>query len=242
MALTAVAGSKIYIGTKVALKQEVVLADFADQDGEWLEIKGWTNSGTLGDTQNTIAQDFIGENRTNTIKGTRVAATMENTLSRIPNDPGQARLDAAIDDCGNYAFKVEWGAGCASEGVVTVTVAEPGVFTWAGGHGLEAGAAVMFTPDTGGLPSGISEDTAYYVVDDANLTATTFTVAATPGGAAIEITGAGTATEITATAQPVGSTRLFHGLAMPGTDQGGAANTALLENFTIMPNSNILKI
>ncbi|SNT19554.1 hypothetical protein [Sphingopyxis indica] len=240
MALQAVAGSKIYIGTRVAPKGTVALSDFTAQESEWTEIKGWTQSGSLGDTQNLISQDFIDENRTRQIKGTRVGASMENTFAPMPSDPGQMKFIAAIDSCSPYAFKVEWGAGCASEGEVTISVANPGIVTWPDGHGLEAGSPVMFTPTGGDLPTGLLPDTVYYVVEP--ITPTTFAVAATPGGAAIETTVAATATSITATAQPAGSTDLFFGLAMPGAKQGGAANTPLLRTWSIQVDSNIVEI
>lgn len=242
MALQAVNGSKFYIGTRVAPKGTVALADFTAQEAEWLEVKGWTQSGSLGDTQELISQNFIDEGRARRIKGTRVGATMENTFSPLPNDPGQIRFNEAIDSCSPYAFKVEWGAGCASEGTVTISVANPGIVTWPGGHGLEAGSPVMFEPAGGNLPTGLAPDTVYYVVDDANLTPTTFAVAATPGGTAIETTLAATATSITATAQPAGSTDLFFGLAMPGAKQGGAANTPLLRTWSVAVDSNIVEV
>lgn len=241
MALQAVNGSKIYIGTRVAPKGEVVLADFTAQEAEWDEIGGWTQSGSLGDTQELISQAFIGEGRTRQIKGTRVGASMENTFSPIPNDVGQTKFKAAIDSCSPYAFKVEWGAGCVSEGVVTISVATPGVVTWPGGHGLEAGSPVIFEATGGNMPTGLVDGTVYYVVA-AGLTPTTFSVAATPGGGAIATTLAATASSITATAQPAGSTDLFYGLAMPGAKQGGAANTALLRTWAIAVDSNIVEV
>lgn len=243
MALQAVAGSKIYIGTRVALPDDltVELADFAAQETNWLEIKGWTNSGSLGDTREAISQNYIDSDRTETIKGTANAAAMENTFAPKPNDPGQKRLMAAIDDCANYAFKVEWGAGCVSESAVTISTASPGVVTWAGGHALEAGSPVVFTGTGGTLPTGLTSGTVYYVVA-AGLTPTTFSVAATPGGAAIATTAAGSATSITALAQPVGQTDLFYGLAMPGARNGGEANTAMLRTVSIKPNTNIVEV
>lgn len=240
MALQAVNGSKIYIGTRVAPKGTVALADFTAQEAEWTEIKGWTQSGSVGDTQELITQTFIDENRTRQLKGTRQGGAMENTFAPMPADPGQLKFIAAIDSCSPYAFKVEWGAGCASEGVVTISVVTPGIVTWPDGHGLEVGAPVMFTPTGGNLPTGLSPNTLYYVV--APVTPTTFAVATTPGGAAIETTGAATATSITATAQPAGSTDLFFGLAMPGAKQGGAANTPLLRTWSVAIDSNVLEI
>lgn len=241
MALQAVAGSKIFIGTRVAPKGEVVLADFTPQEAHWLEIGGWTQSGSLGDTQELISQTFIDQARTRQIKGPKTGGSMENTFAPIADDLGQLRFKEAIDSCSPYAFKVEWGAGCASEGVVTISVAAPGVITWPGGHGLSAGSPVIFEPTGGNLPTGLSPNVVYYVVS-AGLTATEFSVAATPGGSAIATTVAATATSITATAQPAGSTDLFYGLAMPGAKQGGAANAPLLRSWAVAVDSNIVEV
>lgn len=241
--LHAVAGSKFYIGTRVALPSDLIvsLADFAAQEPEWLEVKGWTNAGSLGDTRAEISQSFIGSGRDVTIKGTANSAAMENVFSPIPNDPGQVRFLAAVDDCSNYAFKSEWGAGCTSEGPVTVSVAAPGIVTWAGGHGLEVGAPVMFTPTGGTLPTGLVAGTIYYVVA-AGFTPTKFSVAATPGGAAIATTAAGSATSITATAQPAGQTEMFYGLAMSRNGTNGEANTARMRSYSTKPNTNIVTV
>jgi hypothetical protein len=241
MALQAVAGSKIFIGTRVAPKSEVTLSDFTAQESHWTEIAGWTQSGSLGETQELVSQNFIDSGRTRQIKGTRVGASMENTFAPLPNDPGQIRFKEALDDCAPYAFKIEWGAGCTAEADVTITVADPAVITWPGGHGLEAGAPVIFTPTGGNLPTGLSAETVYYVLDT-DLTPTTFKVAATPGGEAIETTEAATASSITATAQPAGMTDLFFGLAMPGAKQGGDANTPILRNWSVVPDSNIVEV
>lgn len=241
--LHAVAGSKAYIGTRVALPADltVTLPDFAPQESEWLEIKGWTNAGSLGDARAEITQSFIGASRDVTIKGTANSPAMENVFSPIANDPGQKRFLEAVDDCANYAFKFEWGAGCASEGAVTISVATPGVVNWPGGHALDANSPVIFTPTGGSLPTGLTADTVYYV-REAGLTPTTFTVSATPGGAAIATTGAGTATLITATAQPAGQTELFYGLAMSRSGTNGEANTARMRSYSVKPNTNVVTV
>lgn len=243
MALQAVAGSKIYIGTRVALPTDlnVTLADFAPQETEWLEIRGWTNAGALGDAREEISQNFIDAERTVTIPGTKNSAAMQNVFSPIPNDPGQQRLRQAVDGCANYAFKVEWGAGCAATGPVTVSVASPGIVTWPGGHGLEAGSPIIFEPNTGTLPTGLTAGTVYYV-REAGLTPTTFSVSTTPGGAAVAVTAAGSATTITATAQPLGQTDLFYGIALSKSKNGGEANTAQMATHSIKPNTNIVEV
>lgn len=74
----------------------------------------------------------------------------------------------------------------ASDGVFTVTIASPAVFTQAA-HGLSAGDTVYFTT-TGALPTGLAINTIYYVIA-AGLTANTFEVSATLGGSAINTSG-----------------------------------------------------
>lgn len=72
--------------------------------------------------------------------------------------------------------------GAAAE--VTITIATPGVVTWAG-HGRAANDAIVFTT-TGALPTGLTAGTTYYVLAP---TTDTFTVSATSGGAAIATSG-----------------------------------------------------
>lgn len=67
---------------------------------------------------------------------------------------------------------------------VTITIAIPGVVSWAA-HGLVAGTPVAFST-TGALPTGLAANTTYYVLAP---NTNDFTVAATVGGAAITTTG-----------------------------------------------------
>lgn len=71
-------------------------------------------------------------------------------------------------------------------GSITVTVASPGVVTWAS-HGFTGNEPIVFTT-TGALPTGLTAGTTYYVLA-ASLTANTFRVSATVGGAAINTSG-----------------------------------------------------
>jgi len=57
------------------------------------------------------------------------------------------------------------------------------------GHGFAADAALLFRADAGGtMPGGLTSGAAYYAIP---VTDSTFKVAATPGGAAVNITSAG---------------------------------------------------
>lgn len=67
---------------------------------------------------------------------------------------------------------------------VTITIASPGVVTW-NAHGFSNGNTISFST-TVALPTGLVAGTVYYIVSAA---ANTFSVSATPGGAAINTTG-----------------------------------------------------
>lgn len=73
---------------------------------------------------------------------------------------------------------------------VTMTIASPCVVTWGKathGHGLVDGSTFVFRT-SGGLPTGVTADTTYYVIAT-GLTETTFQFSATPGGSAINSSG-----------------------------------------------------
>jgi hypothetical protein len=72
------------------------------------------------------------------------------------------------------------------QGTFTVTIATPGVFT-KNGHGLIANDIVAFST-TGALPTGLTANTLYYVIAT-DLTADTFKVSASQGGAAVNTSG-----------------------------------------------------
>lgn len=74
--------------------------------------------------------------------------------------------------------------------VVTISNASPGVVTL-NAHGLTVGDPVMFAT-TGALPAGLTAGVVYFVKTVPN--ANTFTVSATPEGAAINTSSAGTGT------------------------------------------------
>jgi len=75
---------------------------------------------------------------------------------------------------------------CKNLGAVTLTIATPAVFTL-NNHGLVAGDKVYLT--TGGaLPSGLAQNTVYYVLSS-GLTTNTFQLSTTLGGSAINTTG-----------------------------------------------------
>lgn len=105
------------------------------------------------------------------------------------SDDGQIAVQAANSVTNrrlDYNHKIVYpDARAAQSAVVTVSVASPGVVTWAN-HGLKAGTKVSFTT-TGALPTGLVAATTYYIktVLDAN----TFTLSATSGGTVINTSG-----------------------------------------------------
>lgn len=86
-----------------------------------------------------------------------------------------------------------------STSAVTITIASPGVITWAN-HGLSNAWPIRFST-TGALPTGLSAGVTYYIVQ---AMANTFQVASTPGGSAINTTGTQSGTQ-TAIFAPYGN-------------------------------------
>lgn len=119
----------------------------------------------------------------------------------------------------------------------TVTIASPAVATFA--FTPTEGMPLYFTT-TGALPTGLTAATTYYVIA-AGFTATTYQLAATPGGTAIVTTGTQSGVH-TATGQPVGQTALFRALAGDDVTPNGDADTTRLQQYPLAVNSNIVRI
>lgn len=83
---------------------------------------------------------------------------------------------------------------------VTITIASPGVVSWAS-HTLANDDPIVLTT-TGALPTGLVAGTTYYVLNQA---AGTFQLAATPGGSAIVTTGTQSGTHTATSPQYGGS-------------------------------------
>lgn len=99
---------------------------------------------------------------------------------------GQVWAYHPTDGLFNSSDGITW-AQAGNRGSFTVTIASPAVFTTPAAHGLQAGDQVIFQT-TGALPTGLTAGTTYYVIS-AGLTATSFEVAATAGGSAINTSG-----------------------------------------------------
>ena len=126
----------------------------------------------------------------------RVLPPLEITPQRLTSstaaEPGVG--EAAYNNASTYALGDKVILGALSS-AVTITIASPGVITWAT-NGLPDGTSVVLTT-TGALPTGLVAGTIYYVV---NRAAGTFQLSATVGGAPIVTAGSQSGTH-TATAQ-----------------------------------------
>lgn len=85
----------------------------------------------------------------------------------------------------------EHGVTLGTTGTVTISNATPAVITWAA-HGLYVDSCVAFTT-TGALPTGLVAGTRYYIIA-AGFGTDSFQVSATPQGAAINTSDAGSGT------------------------------------------------
>lgn len=107
MPFFATAGSKVFIGNTLAMKNtDFEATDFDTQ--VWTEIGSLDTIGTFGDTAQAITESIIGEGRDKTVKGTRNAGTMELVANIDYADPGQIALLAAEKTIHDYAFKVQF--------------------------------------------------------------------------------------------------------------------------------------
>lgn len=111
--------------------------------------------------------------------GTSVkVGTIGTTSGRVDMDSNGTELILVDGSTTGYTLKY------ATDTTVTITIASPGVVTWTG-HPFEDEDAIQLTT-TGALPTGLSENTTYYVV---NSTTNTFQLEATVGGGAINTSG-----------------------------------------------------
>lgn len=117
----------------------------------------------------------------------RIEALEKEVLSLKNTSTIPYEVDKSFVGRGFVKFKKITTDPTITTGVFTVTIASPAVFTTSFVHGLLEGQSIYFTT-TGALPTGLTALTTYYVIAT-GLTATTFRVSATPGGAAVNTTG-----------------------------------------------------
>lgn len=115
------------------------------------------------------------------------ANTMTANWSLTSGGAGGAAAPTTTDD---VIFDSNSGTGSytiysALTRAATITIASPAVVTIATSGAPATNSPIMFST-TGALPTGLTPGVIYYAI---NLTTTTFQVAATPGGAAINTSG-----------------------------------------------------
>lgn len=232
-----VAGCQFYVGPAIELPDgDVTAADFTGT--AWIRVKEWLEAGALGDAAALITTPVIDRGRDIKQKGTRNAPSRQDNFGIVPSDPGQIAMLAAEKTNHNYPFKcVLNDAPAPRSAATTISNANPGVITW-NANGLAEGTPVVFTT-TGVLPTGLTPSTTYYV--KTVLTANTFTVSATPGGAAIDTSSAGSGTH-TVTTEPAPSERYFMGLVTAATEAFGGPNNVRQLQCTIEVNTNTVRL
>lgn len=127
--------------------------------------------------------------------------------------------------------------GTFSLTTVTISNASPGVVTWTA-HGLLVGQTVLLNNVAGALPSPLVATQVYYV--KAVLTADTFTLSLTPGGAVINTTTAGTGTQKAVAAVqrlPVFKTQ-FYTITVFGQQASIAASADTTAQVNSSPDGN----
>lgn len=180
----------------------------------------------------------IGSSAPVAITGTTITADTDFSGPTVGVASG---ADAAAGQVGEVIGGTVLGNGTTA--TVTITIAAPGVVTWTG-HGFSSvfPQPVVFTT-TGGLPTGLTAGTVYYVVPS-SVTTNTFEVATTVAnalaGTAVTTTGtqSGTQTGTAGTALSTTATRDVTGLALSAGDwdvwgqlnyNASGATTTLLE-------------
>ena len=124
---------------------------------------------------------------------------------------------------------------------VTITIAAPGVVTWTA-HGLSVNDTIRFTT-TGALPTGLAINTTYYVKEV--LSANTFTVSTSAGGAAVTTSGSqsGTQTALVwygVAVVAVANTEItLASVTVPGWSMGVGGGMEIDALFTVTNNATV---
>ena len=124
---------------------------------------------------------------------------------------------------------------------VTISIAAPGVVTWAA-HGRSVNDTIRFTT-TGALPTGLAINTTYYVKEV--LSANTFTVSTSAGGAAVTTSGtqSGTQTALVwygVAVVAVANTEItLASVTVPGWSMGVGGGMEIDALFTVTNNATV---
>lgn len=227
-------GSKFFIGPQAGDSVDDIAAYEALSYTEVKEVK---SMGGIGDTAKIVTWESLGSGRVRKSKGARDAGTLDVPVGRDPADLGQRKLKAAEKSNRTYAFKVTAADAITAEtsGEVTITIASPGVVTWAN-HGLVDGCQVSFKT-TGALPTGLVVDTVYYVVAS---TAGSFKLATGPDKTPIVTTGTQNGVH-TATAVGSPTSYYFRALVNAAPDVYGENDTIVTTGYQLPVDSEIIE-
>jgi hypothetical protein len=116
MAIFAMAGSKIYIGTTAAAASETEFA--ADS---YTEITPAETIGDFGDTATDVKFLGIGDSRAQHLKGSKDAGTIQLTCGRDDTDAGQIACVSAFASPLDFNFKILWNNAATLGGTKGVT-------------------------------------------------------------------------------------------------------------------------
>lgn len=157
----------------------------------WTVVKSFSLSGFTSASEGfsgSITNNYYVRGNVLSLSGTTTTITLVNTVvTANANISGTTTNDSAtVGSIGEYVYSAT--PSPATTSTVTITTATPAVVSWAA-HGLVAGAAITFT-STVALPTGLTAGVAYYVIPT-GLVAGSFQVSATPFGAAIATSAAG---------------------------------------------------
>lgn len=172
-------------------------------------------------TQNTSEIGYTGYTRTTTV---RTTSGWTAASGGVTSPAATIAWPAGTAGSGTATF---FSVGLGAVSSVTVTSASPGVFTLTS-HGFLANMPLTLGGTT--APTGLTLGTVYYVTA-ANLTTNTFTISATPGGAAINTSSTGTAVSVFA---GQGATAILHsGTVTPNIVTGNGVTPQLTTASTI---------
>lgn len=213
MGVATAAGARLYIGTTA----DDPLTDTYTEVGEVASL------GEFGRTYAEVTWSPINSRGVQKFKGSFNDGSLAVGLGRDINDAGQAAMKAALDVDADYNVKVVANDDLpVATKTVTITVAAPGVVSWAA-HGLPAGTAVKFST-TGALPTGLVAGTTYYVCDNADLAVGAFALSSSYANAiaGTAITTSSTQSGVhTGETIPAGSTQFMKAKVMSYTTNFG---------------------
>lgn len=118
MGLLAVGGAKIFIGPAYTVTAtDLTLAEAqAVAEVDWVEVDGWNQMGSYGDTATIITTTMINRGRDIKQKGTRNAGSMTNRFADFSTDVGQQAWLAAEATTLDYMVRIVFDDSLGTNG------------------------------------------------------------------------------------------------------------------------------